>query len=605
MDLDALRKQKQQRKQAEVTLRSNKISNDSIRNKTYSPTDNNLDAEGHYQLGEWYYDGLNGYPLDRQQALAEYLKAAELGHTKAMLEVGYEYTNPSDTLLEYDLEKAQAWGRRALNQGEMDAYRLFYAVEEERDNGKSAMALLETGVTRGSRSCTEWLAYILYWGYEIGDFEIKPDEDRAFKLLSSVEWDDDYSIAYELLGNIYRDQEKPYLAKEYYDKALKADPKAYGAMASLGGMLRTIDEIKDYSKAKDLLSKAAESGNLTAMNSYGVMLYLGEGVDQHIPTALDWFMKAADRGYTQAMINLGDHFAEDNPKEAKYWYNQAKEYGDSRGEERLKEMGESVESTDSIDTSRSDKIYDNFLNNLDNTFNLSPSTVLNSGFPNRIKGIQKVIDKGDLSAYEADRLKILQGWLSLCYFNRHFLDKDFSKQEDDYYKILDAVDDYIRSMSEITDEGAYIYYIANMYSADRFKDVKAIDKLEDLWTKISEIELDETQTEFKVKFWQDMAKEVYDLMSEILDPDSSSADYYDSYEEIKNKVMAIIADKLSLDEEEVHLYSRLVQDLGADSLDAIELIMEMEKEFGLTIPDEDAERIRTVGDIVTYIRAHY
>lgn len=585
-------------------MRADRIMQDSIRHKAVSTTDNKLDAEGHYKLGEWYYDGLNGYPKDRRKALEEYLKAAELGHVRSMLEVGYEYTNSLDSLLAYDLDKAQAWGRTALREGEIDAYRLLYEIEEERKNGKSAMALLETGVTRGSRSCIEWLAFILYWGYEIGDFEIKPDEDRALKLLTSVEWDKDYSLAYELLGNVYRDQEKYELAKEYYEKALDADSEAYGAMAELGVMLRTVDEIQDYSKAKDLLSKASEAGNFMAMNNYGVMLYLGEGTQQQIPTALDWFMKAADGGHTQAMINLGDHFADDNPKEARYWYNQAKEHGDTRGEERLNEMEESAGSTHSIDTSRSDKIYDNFLNNLENTFNLSPSTVLNSGFPNRIEGIQKVIDKGDLSAYEADRLKILQGLLSLCYFRRHSLDDDFSEHEDDYFKILDAVDDYISSMSEISDEGAYIYYIANMYSSNRFKDVDPIDKLEELWAKLSEIELDENKTEFKVQCWKDMAQEVYDLMSEILDPDTSSSDYNDSYEEIKNKVMAIIADKLSLDEEEVHLYSRLVQDLGADSLDAIELIMEMEKEFGLTIPDEDAEKIRTIGDIVTYVRAH-
>lgn len=66
-------------------------------------------------------------------------------------------------------------------------------------------------------------------------------------------------------------------------------------------------------------------------------------------------------------------------------------------------------------------------------------------------------------------------------------------------------------------------------------------------------------------------------------------------------MFSIIIDKLTLEPYEVSMNSNLISDLGADSLDAVELIMEMEKEFGIIIPDEDAEMIRTVGDIVRYI----
>ncbi len=70
------------------------------------------------------------------------------------------------------------------------------------------------------------------------------------------------------------------------------------------------------------------------------------------------------------------------------------------------------------------------------------------------------------------------------------------------------------------------------------------------------------------------------------------------------KIRAIIADKLSLDEEEITMESSFMEDLGADSLDIVELIMALEDEFDMSIPDEDAEKIVTVGDVVEYIKEH-
>jgi acyl carrier protein len=71
--------------------------------------------------------------------------------------------------------------------------------------------------------------------------------------------------------------------------------------------------------------------------------------------------------------------------------------------------------------------------------------------------------------------------------------------------------------------------------------------------------------------------------------------------EIASKVKAIIVDKLGVDENEVTPAASFTNDLGADSLDTVELIMEFEKEFGIQIPDEDAEKIGTVGDAISYI----
>ena len=71
--------------------------------------------------------------------------------------------------------------------------------------------------------------------------------------------------------------------------------------------------------------------------------------------------------------------------------------------------------------------------------------------------------------------------------------------------------------------------------------------------------------------------------------------------DITSKVKAIIVDKLGVDESEVTPAASFTNDLGADSLDTVELIIEFEKAFGITIPDEAAEKISTVGDAITYI----
>ena len=74
--------------------------------------------------------------------------------------------------------------------------------------------------------------------------------------------------------------------------------------------------------------------------------------------------------------------------------------------------------------------------------------------------------------------------------------------------------------------------------------------------------------------------------------------------EIASRVKAIIVDKLGVEESEVTETASFTNDLGADSLDTVELIMEFEKEFGISIPDGQAEKIGTVQDAVAYIEEH-
>lgn len=73
-------------------------------------------------------------------------------------------------------------------------------------------------------------------------------------------------------------------------------------------------------------------------------------------------------------------------------------------------------------------------------------------------------------------------------------------------------------------------------------------------------------------------------------------------QDVESKVKAIIVDKLGVDESEVTHEANFTNDLGADSLDTVELIMEFEKEFDISIPDEDAENIATVGNAVEYLQ---
>ena len=73
---------------------------------------------------------------------------------------------------------------------------------------------------------------------------------------------------------------------------------------------------------------------------------------------------------------------------------------------------------------------------------------------------------------------------------------------------------------------------------------------------------------------------------------------------VERRVIEIIVEQLGVSEEEVTMEASFIEDLGADSLDLVELIMAMEEEFGIEISDEDAEKIQTVQDVVSYINEH-
>ena len=586
MDLENLRKQFREKKESKhsVKVRFNKFTIPDINH------DISEEAENHYNLALCYDNGLNGYEEDTQKAYDEYLKAAELGHPHAMIEVGQEYVYNCLDVLGRDLDKARFWGNKALEIGNMDGYSVLAACEDSVESEK----LLDLGISKGSQSCVEDRAQNLIYGYEYPDGHIiEEDDEKAFNYLKNINWDKYHTYGLKMLGDLYRKRGNLVQAINSYKRILELDPQEYDVMYTLGDIFRTEEDVKDLAQAKILFLESARLGNITAMNDLGVMLYNGEECEQDIPEALNWLKKAAQNGLHQAMINLYDILIDENRDEAWYWLNRAVKEGSEEAKNRLREI-QNEEGTE--DLSRSDKIYNHQLSNLENTLNLSTYDFLN-----RLSSVQKVIDDGGLSDYESDRLRLLMGVLSLLYFKQHFGDDDFEEDDQRYYEILDKVDDYVKEMTSESDEADYLYYLANMYSADRFSNDDPLENLEEFWDKMQEIDLNDTHTEFKVSFWEDTAQEVYDLMSDLLDSSSALSDDF-----IKNKVIQIISNTLSLDIDKVHSYSRIQEDLGAHSrnFNKIKLIMNIEEEFDLTIPDKEIKKFRTVGDIICFIKIH-
>ena len=325
--------------------------------------------------------------------------------------------------------------------GNPDGYEVLAGLAFMNGDAEGIIENLDLGINQGGIRCIATKAVVLYRGLDTDNIHIEEDEQESYRLLTSVKWTDDYYLPFEYLGHFAKNKDDYFLAKEYYERVLKINPTCYYVMSSLGDILRNVEGLIDYQRAFSLLHQAAINGDADGMNSYALMLYFGENGNEDKETALEWMRKSAELGYTQAMINLGDIYADiyENPKEARSWFQKAADAGDPQGEERLKDMHAGQISKEDV----VQNMFDHYLNDEENILKMPPSATSSLGFPSLMKKIQNVIESEDLSDLNADRLRILQGFLSLYYFKSHFFDEDFSEKEDDYYAILDKVDDYI------------------------------------------------------------------------------------------------------------------------------------------------------------------
>lgn len=601
-DLNDLRKMMRENKETKtkVSLSAQKYGSSQLHESKPRTNNNSSEALNHYQLGRTYQYGLNGCSRDVRRAYSEYLTAAEMGNSDAMVKVARDYSNPNG-ILGYNISKAEMWAQRAIQNGNPNGYRGLYNVLREQNKSDDAYKILEAGASMNSRDCIEELSYLLWMGLCVKDDDkLEEAEQRAIRLLSSEDWDIDHPQANMILGCIFENREDFHKAVKYYEKTLIGFPEDHRTMTSLGRILVNEESVRDYSRGKYLLLTAANSGNTSAMDSLGVMYYLGNGVPQNYKVGKDWIEKAAQNNNTHAMVNMYHILADEENDKAMYWLNRAAKEGNEDAQNILNEL----ENTPQVDFTRSSQIIDEFMEDWGNIINLEPYASVSQGFPNRLKRIQDVIDREGLSWEETDRLRSFMAAVSLLYFDYHLHNGNFtSLRQESYYAILDKVDELVGAMQTFTNEAAFIYYTANLYSANRFQDASPSAKLKEFWDNLQKIELVEGQTEWKVSFWKETAENIHKYMlSQVGSSYSNNSRYSEDY--IKNRVISIVEDKLTLDYGEAKTYSRLVDDLGADSLDAVELIMEMEKEFNLTIPDEDAERIRTVGDIISYIKRH-
>lgn len=284
------------------------------------------------------------------------------------------------------------------------------------------------------------------------------------------------------------------------------------------------------------------------------------------------------------------------------------EHSDNFYKPERKDIKNSKQSNSSIYNSRLnsiDEYYEYYLDRESEILELSPDR-----FMGLMKQVKMPLYGGRWDNYEKDRLRILLSLFALRYADEHYMEDEYWDNQEPYNEILDSIDNLIKDMKEITDEGLYIYFIANMYSATRYN-ADPMDKLNEFWSEIQGIYLNDNITEFKKDYWEQKAERVYNYMRDVISPSSNnnsssniSNGSYSNNSDIFKRVKKIIMDKLSVGASEIHLNAEFKRDLGADSLDSVELIMEFEKEFNLTIPDEVAANINTIGQAIDYIRSH-
>ena len=354
-----------------------------------------------------------------------------------------------------------------------------------------------------------------------------------------------------------------------------------------------IDEAINYingdnpKRGFELLKQAERDGNTAAYYWLADCYYFGKGCDQNAKTAFKYFQKAADSGDADAYIELGICYflglgIQVNNPQAKKHFEMARDiakddgafYWLGRVNYDTKNYREAVKCFKTAELKKDKRAL----------YWLGIAYHSGNG-----------VEKDEFKAFEYFNKSVDSGdngslfWLASFYENGTGCSQDAVKAFNLYKKGHESGDVYC------TNDLGQCYYYGFGCPQDENYGLQLVRSAANNGVESAQKWLNEINNQSSNNNYSS---------SSSYSP-SSSSNYNSSHNEIVNRVKSIIADKLGVDEYEITNNASFTNDLGADSLDAVELIMEFEKEFGVTIPDEQAERISTVGDAIAYIERCY
>lgn len=333
---------------------------------------------------------------------------------------------------------------------------------------------------------------------------------------------------------------------------------------------------EDNEKAYECFLKSSEMGNFFATGILGTMYMHGHYVDTDLSKAKDLLTIAVEHDVIPAMNDLGDLYREEcNFKEAFEIYSKSADRGNAYG---LYQIGLAYYyGVDDVVKEDEEKALRFLLRSANSDYDLSYFYIGSvyahkEQYAEAYKWYKKSADAG----YYAG----MCGLGKLYYFG-HGMSEDY----DEAFKYFSQAAD--GDNAEACFLLGHMFEFGNGVSENHSKAMSYYRKAADLGD-------DRAKNAVSYNGWANIPD----------DEDSYENEYnLDDYDSVEELVTAIIVEKLGVEEEEVTYDASIVDDLDADSLDAVELIMEFEKTFGIEIPEDDAETITTVGEAIDYIKS--
>ncbi len=324
---------------------------------------------------------------------------------------------------------------------------------------------------------------------------------------------------------------------------------------------------EDNEKAYEYFKQASDLGDECASAMIGRMYMYGHAVERDIKKAENLLAKGAYKGIAFAQNCLADIFRDEyeDYSSAFRWYKESADSGNSYGMHMTGEsyyFGMGVNEDD-------DNALSYFLKAAELESDISYYYIgciydSKENFSEAYVWFKKSADAGYYSG--------MCGLGKLYYFGNG-VETDFSEA---YKWLSQAADGDNKDASFLV---GHMYEFGNGVSENHSKAMS-------YYKKAAELGDERAKKAVEYGGWANI-------------PEKQSSDSYDG--DVATKIIEIIADKLGVEEDEITMNSSFVNDLGADSLDTVELVMEFEKEFNISIPEEEAERISTVGDAVNGI----